>query len=92
MALLFALIRYSNSTLITTLSRSSITVNTTVIITIIITASTAPIPPIDKVGIDKAIAEALATVEEALIEDLVEVDSRIELDINKESNWNGIVT
>jgi len=31
----------------------------------------------------KAIAEA--TVEEALIEDLVEVDSKIELDINKRS-------
>jgi len=45
----------------------------------------------DKVGIDKAVAaiidaEALATVEEALIEDLVEVDSRIELDINKLCN------
>ena len=33
----------------------------------------------------KAIAEALATIEEALIEDLVEVDSKIELDINKRS-------
>jgi hypothetical protein len=33
----------------------------------------------------KAIIEALATTEEALIEDLVEVDSRIEPDINKRS-------
>jgi len=45
----------------------------------------------DKAGIDKAVAvitdiEALATTEEALIEDLVEVDSRIELDINKLRN------
>jgi len=47
----------------------------------------------DKVGINKAVAaitdadvEALATAEEALIEDLVEVDSRIEPDINKLRN------
>jgi len=86
LALLFALIRHSNSTLITTLSRSLITVNTTVIITIITTASTAPIPPIDKVDMDKAITEAPATIEEALIEDPVEVDSRIEPDINKGSD------
>jgi len=38
------------------------------------------------VGIDKAVAaiidaEALATIEKALIEDLVEVDSGMELDI-----------
>ena len=42
-------------------------------------------------GIDKAVAaiidaEALATTEEALIEDLVEVDSGIEPDINKLRN------
>jgi hypothetical protein len=49
-------------------------------------ANTRPIPPTDKVDIDKAIAEALATAEEALIEDLVEVDFRIELDINKGSS------
>ena len=45
----------------------------------------------DKVGINKAVAartdaEALATAEEALIEDLVEVDFRIEPDINKLRN------
>jgi len=45
----------------------------------------------DEAGIDKAVAviinaEALATVEEALIEDLVEVDFRIEPDINKLRN------
>jgi len=33
----------------------------------------------------EAIAEALATAEEALIKDLEEVDSRIEPDINKRS-------
>ena len=87
MAPLFALIRHSNSTLITTLSRSLITANTTVITT----ASTKPIAPMDKVGINKAIAaitdaEALATAEGALVEDLVEVDSRIEPDINKLRN------
>jgi len=43
------------------------------------------------VGIDKAVAaiidtKALATAEEALIEDLVEVDSRMEPDINKLRN------
>jgi hypothetical protein len=43
------------------------------------------------VGINKAVVaitdvEALATAEEALIEDLVEVDSRIEPDINKLRN------
>ena len=42
-------------------------------------------------GIDKAVAaiidvEALATAEEALVEDLVEVDSRMEPDINKLRN------
>jgi hypothetical protein len=87
LVLLFALIRHSNSTLITTLSRSLITANTTVITT----ASTALIAPIDEVGIDKAVAaiidvEALATAEEALVEDLVEVDSRMEPDINKLRN------
>jgi len=45
----------------------------------------------DKAGIDKAVAvitdvKALATAEEALIEDLVEVDSRMEPDINKLRN------
>jgi len=63
-----------------------------VIITIITMASTVPIPSIDKVGINKAITEAPATVKEAIIEDPVEVDSRIEPDINKGSDWNGIVT
>jgi hypothetical protein len=43
-----------------------------------------PIPPIDEVGINKAIAE------EALIEDLAEVDSRIEPDINKRSAISAI--
>jgi hypothetical protein len=43
------------------------------------------------VGIDKAVAaiidvEALATAEEALVKDLVEVDSGIEPDINKLHN------
>jgi len=61
--------------------------NIMVIITIMIMASTVLIP-----FIDKAIAEAPATAEEALIEDLVEVDSGIEPDINKGSDWNGIVT
>jgi hypothetical protein len=65
-------------------------------IIVIITASTALIAPMDKVGINKAVAaiidvEALATAEEALIENLVEVDSRIEPDINKGSSWTGIV-
>ena len=65
------------------------------------TASTALIAPTDKVVIDKAVAaitdtEALATteealVEEALMEDLAEVDSRMEPDINKGSNWTSIV-
>ena len=59
--------------------------------TVIITASTALIAPMDEVGIDEAVAaiidaEALATAEEALVEDLVEVDSRIEPDINKLRN------
>ena len=40
----------------------------------------------DEVAIDKAIAEAPATAEEALIENLVEVDSRMEPDINKLRN------
>ena len=39
----------------------------------------------DKVGIDKAIKE------EALIEDLAEVDSGMEPDINKGSSWTGTV-
>jgi hypothetical protein len=60
-------------------------------IIVIITASTRPITPIDKVGIDKAVAartdvKALATAEEALVEDLAEVDSGIEPDINKLRN------
>jgi len=43
------------------------------------------------VGIDKAVAaiidaKALATAEEALVEDLVAVDSRMEPDINKLHN------
>jgi hypothetical protein len=56
----------------------------------------------DKVGIDEAVAaitdaEALATAEEALVkealvEDLAEVDSGMEPDINKGSGWNGTVT
>jgi len=87
LVLLFAFIRHSNSTLITTLSRSLITAN----IIVVTTASTALIAPTDKVGIDKAVAaiidaEALATVEEALVEDLVEVDSGMEPDINKLRN------
>jgi len=87
LAPLFARVRHSNSTLITILGRSLITANTIVITT----ASTVLIAPMDKVGIDKAIAaitdaEALATVEEALIKDLVEVDSGIEPDINKLRN------
>jgi hypothetical protein len=87
LAPLFARVRYSNSTLITILGRSLITANTTVITT----ASTALIAPMDEVGIDKAVAamidvEALATAEEALVEDLVEVDSRIEPDIDKLRN------
>ena len=84
MAPLFTLIRYSNFTLITTLGKSLITVN----MTVITTASTRPIAPTDKVGMDKAVAaitdaEALATAEEALVEDLAEVDSGMEPDINK---------
>jgi len=59
--------------------------------TVIITASTALIAPTDEVGIDKAVAaiidaEALATAEEALVEDLVEVDFEMELNINKLRN------
>ena len=89
---LFALIRHSNSTSITTLSRSLITANTTVITT----ASTALIAPTDEVGIDEAVAamidaEALATAEEALVEDLVEVDSGMEPDINKLRNSISII-
>jgi hypothetical protein len=58
---------------------------------VITTASTRPIAPMDEVSIDKAVAartdmEALATAEEALVEDLVEVDSGIEPDINKGSS------
>jgi hypothetical protein len=58
---------------------------------VITTASTRPIAPMDKVGIDKAIAartdaEALATAEEALMEDLAEVDSGMEPDIDKLRN------
>ena len=72
MAPLFARVRHSNSTLITILGRSLITANTTVIIT----ASTGPIAPMDEVGIDEAVAaridtEALATAEEALVEGTV---------------------
>jgi len=58
-------------------------------------ASTRPITSIEEVDIDKAVAAIIdiedykafaeATAEEALIEDLVEVDSGIELDINKRS-------
>jgi len=67
--------------------RSLITANTTVITT----ASTALIAPTDEVGIDEAVAaitdaEALATAEEALVEDLVEVDSGMEPDIDKLRN------
>ena len=45
-------------------------------ITVIITASTKPITPMDKIGIDKAVAakidiEALATAVEALIKGTV---------------------
>jgi hypothetical protein len=76
------------------ITRSLITANTTVIIT----ASTALITPMDEVGIDKAVAaitdvEALATAEEALIEDLVEVNSGMEPDIDKLYNsiFNDIV-
>ena len=89
--------RYSNSTLITTLGRSLITANT-IVITM---ASTTLIAPTDKVGIDEAMAaitdtEALATVEEApmeeaLVEDLVEVDFGMEPDIDKGSNWTSTV-
>jgi len=58
---------------------------------VIITANTAPIAPTDKVGIDEAVAamtdaEALATAEEALVEDPVEVNSGMEPDINKLRN------
>ena len=53
---------------------------------VIIMANTRLILPMDEVGIDEAITEAPVTAEEALIEDLVEVDSRIEPDINKGSN------
>jgi hypothetical protein len=53
---------------------------------VITTANTGPIPPTDEVGIDEAIAEAPATAEEALVEDLVEVDSRREPDIDKLRN------
>jgi hypothetical protein len=38
------------------------------------------------------IAKALATAEEALVEDLAEVDSGMEPDINNGSDWNGTVT
>ena len=60
-------------------------------------ASTRPIAPTEEVDIDKAvtaiidvedykaIAEALVTVEEAPIEDLVEMDSKMEPDIDKRS-------
>ena len=60
-------------------------------------ASTRSITPIEEVDMDKvvviiidvedhkAIIKALATTKEALIEDLVEVDSVIEPDINKRS-------
>src|SRR6266566_4555218 len=84
--------RYSN------LGRSLIMAN----MSVITMASTALIALMDKVGINKAVAamtdaEALATVEEApmeeaLVEDLVEVDFGMEPDIDKGSNWTGIVT
>ena len=60
-------------------------------------ASTRPIAPIEEVDMDEAVAaiidiedyeaimEALATAEEALVEDLAEVDSVIEPDIDKRS-------
>ena len=60
-------------------------------------ASTRPIAPTEEVDMDKAVAaimdakdheavtEALATAEEALIKDLKEVDSKIELNINIKS-------
>ena len=72
--------------------RSSITVNTTVMTT----ASTALIAPTDEVGIDEAVAaitdaEALATAEEAPVEDPVEVDPGMEPDINKGRSWTGTV-
>jgi hypothetical protein len=59
-------------------------------------ASTVLIAPTDKVGINEAMAaitdaEALTTAEEALIEDLAEVDSGMEPDINKGSSWTGTV-
>jgi hypothetical protein len=60
------------------------------------TASTRLIAPIEEVDIDKAVvaikdvedhkAIAEATAEEALVEDLVEVNSRIEPDIDKLRN------
>jgi hypothetical protein len=48
------------------------------------------------VGINEAVAaiidvEALTTAEEALVEDLAEVDSGMEPDINKGSSWTGTV-
>jgi hypothetical protein len=58
------------------ITRSSITANTTVITT----ANTGPTPPMDEVGMDEAIAE------EALVEDPVEVNSRMEPDIDKGSD------
>ena len=47
-------------------------------------------------GINEAVAaitdaEALTTAEEALIEDLAEVDSGMEPDIDKGSSWTGTV-
>ena len=63
-------------------------------------ASTRPITPTEEVDMDEvvaaiidvedyeAIAEALATVEEALVEDPAEVDSVMELDINKRSTMS----
>jgi len=59
------------------------------------TASTGPIAPMEEVDMDEAVAAikdaedykaiAEATAEEALVENLVEVDSGMEPDINKRS-------
>jgi hypothetical protein len=77
--------RYSNFTAITTLSRSSIIVN----ITVITTASTKPIALTDKVGINKAVAakadiKALATTVEALIEGTIKDKQSIKEELLKD--------
>jgi len=64
------------------------------------TASTGPIAPIEEVDIDKAVvaiidvedhkAIAEATIKEALVKDLAEVNSGIEPDINKKSAISAI--